>query len=237
MPQQPAPQKADPQQPAPQPVPQQPAPQKVEPKMPLTDDNGRLVINRVSTTNEAKAEVQLMQDVLDGKPLSDEQMRNLGSILVENRIPGNVDQTSTADKGKVGQVIAEFNKERLQGDGVTKQIVPEEIREAIAELYVYGALDNFVLSPTKEAARAELKDNAKSGNKGARLAFLKNEIKLVASARALKKKQIQMAEKMAKNSQDRRRVAQLRKQFQERDSVKAQEKRLQIQMGINSQEY
>ena len=202
-------------------------------KAPQVDEQGRLIIDKYQS---GKAEKDLMFDVLDGKQLSDKQMDQLGNIMSEMGIEGNRDALSTGDKGTVGRLVDAFNQERLTESNVPEQRVSDEVREAVAELYVYGSLDDFTLTDKKAGKLAGLKNKAdKSGTKEDKKEFLKEGVRAVAEARARRKKLVELEQRKMEVRKKQAEVNRIRNNLRDKEEANRARQTLQSQYSNQGQ--
>ncbi len=176
-------------------------------------EDGKVVINQLKRTTFG--EIKLMTDVLDGKPLTKDQLGKLGNIMHELGVQGDIDKGSKAHAGAIGRLEVDFAKERAGADGKVEQVVSDEIRQSIVDLYISGSLADFVLS-----GKAETPDE--KPDKMSEKEWIKRQIQIVATARALRQKIEAEKNRRQELEQNKRYLAYIRKKNNEMSNARNQ---------------
>ena len=189
----------------------------------LIGADGKIIIDKLKRSDFA--EIKLMNDVLEGNPLSREQTAQLAGIMSEMGVQGDIDKESTGHTGAIGRLEIDFARERAEGEQV-KQVVSDEIRKAIVDLYIHGSLDNFVLTG---AAKKGVSTSDQMSDKEWR----QQQIKIAATVRAKKKEIEALARKNQELQEKKRYLEYNRRKFNEQSQAKSQQRADAARKNLN----
>ena len=122
----------------------------------MTED-GKIIVGKDDLKKGKLTEAKLMTAVLEGKPLSRDESAKLAGIMKELGVQGDIDKASKGHTGAIGRLEIDFAKERNGQEGEVSQIVSDETRKNIVELYVQGSLDDFELTDDVKNGLSKLK--------------------------------------------------------------------------------
>ena len=189
----------------------------------LIGADGKIIIDKLKRSDFA--EIKLMNDVLEGNPLSREQSAQLAGIMSEMGVQGDIDKESKGHTGAIGRLEIDFAKERAEGEQV-KQVVSDEIRKAIVDLYIHGSLDDFVLTGTAK------KGASKSGQMSDK-EWRQQQIKIVATARAKRKEIEALARKNQELQEKKRYLEYIRRRSNEQSQARSQQRADAARKNLN----
>ena len=188
----------------------------------MTED-GKIIVGKDDLKKGKLTEAKLMTAVLEGKPLSRDESAKLAGIMKELGVQGDIDKESKGHTGAIGRLEIDFAKERNGQEGEVSQIVSDETRKNIVELYVQGSLDDFELTDDVKNGLSKLKGED----------LIKKQIEIVSRGRRKRKEIEALARKNQELQEKKRYLEYIRRRSNEQSQARSQQRADAARKNLN----
>ena len=188
----------------------------------MTED-GKIIVGKDDLKKGKLTEAKLMTAVLEGKPLSRDESAKLAGIMKELGVQGDIDKASKGHTGAIGRLEIDFAKERNGQEGEVSQIVSDETRKNIVELYVQGSLDDFELTDDVKNGLSKLKGED----------LIKKQIEIVSRGRRKRKEIEALARKNQELQEKKRYLEYIRRRSNEQSQARSQQRADAARKNLN----